>query len=156
MRSRAGAALSLALLTLTLAACASRAAASSANPPHYTRVPCPAGIRPDRITVSWRFQIGVQHPYGGYRMVRDPGVVRRFYRGMCNTLLVHFAHPVSISCLDAYGEFIYHLNFLSRGRPLLSIKEDVSGCAFYWVEGKRKLGTAYGTYLPRGIPPPPR
>jgi hypothetical protein len=125
------------------------------NPPHYRPMPCPHGVQPDAVAVSWRFQVLSQHPTSGHRLIRSAGVVRDFYRSICSTTLTWFAHPVVTSCPAARSDDVYHIAFLRKGLPVLRIEDQVEGCTFFWVEGKHRLGWAWGTPLPAGIPNPP-
>lgn len=153
----------LATACIALWAPVSRAGAADAthsrgqapNPPHYRQMPCPHGVEPESIAVSWHFQIGTRHPTGGHRLIHSRQVVHRFYRYICSVSLTWYSHPVITSCPAGYGDDIYHIAFLRRRRPLMRIEDQVEGCTFFWVEGKAGLGRAWGAPLPPGVPNPP-
>jgi hypothetical protein len=129
--------------------------ASPGNPPHYRPMPCPPRVQPDTVTASWHFQVFLRRPAAGRRVIRSAATVQHFYRSTCSLTLTWYTHPVSISCPSAASDDVYHFAFLRGGRPLLRIKEQVEGCTFIWVEGQPRLGSAWGTILPPGVPNPP-
>lgn len=141
--------LCLVLVPLALAGTPSPALASARTSPHVTVIPCPHGVQPDRVTVSWRLQELFGQVTTGQRVVRQRAVVRQLYQRMCSTVLSRVA---AAFCPAARSKSTYHLTFLYRRRSLLGIVETVMGCEDYWVQGRHNLGSAWGTPLPRGIP----
>jgi hypothetical protein len=152
--------MALALLTLQSRSMTHRVAAASLPPAGRSHVmPCPAGVTPDALHISWSVNRSGPEPgpMRGRRTVHRPSTVRQIYARICRLTLVSYARAGKTGCPGAplSGGGVYHLLFTRATRKLLRVTERSAGCASLSVDGRASLGTAslgQGLILPAGIP----
>jgi hypothetical protein len=118
-------------------------AATDPPVPTFHAVPCPRGIVPDTLVVSWRvMRAAGGTPYRDSVTIRGVGRVRHMYRVACGEPLVTYSprRTTVRACGAARFDERDHLGFLVRGRPIVRFTERVEGCTTLTLDGHARLG----------------
>jgi hypothetical protein len=106
-------------------------------------MPCPHGVFPDALTVSWNVSFIDLHPSKGRVVIRDAGLVRHIFHVVCGWDLTYYGAHFVRNCPAARSIETYHLRFQHGNKSALRLIERYLGCLDTGVEGRPRLGTVW-------------